>query len=177
MHPSDAPHARWIEQALTEFEGPLLRHALRITRDPDLARDIVQDAFLRLCRADPAQVGDHVGQWLFAVCRNRALDVSRKEQRVNALSTPAPPGAFAEPQPGPEAMVEIHEAERRAAAAIDRLPDDLREVIRLKFQDGLSYKEISAVTGKTVSRVGVQIHTAMQALRAQLTDGPAEETR
>ncbi|MCE7937925.1 sigma-70 family RNA polymerase sigma factor [bacterium] len=173
MHPTDAPEPRWIERALAEFEGPLLRHALRITHDPELARDVVQDAFLRLCRADPAEMGDHVGQWLFAVCRNRALDVSRKEQRVSTLSTAGPPAA-AGAEPGPEIVAERRERERRTAAAVASLPDELQEVIRLKFQDGLSYKEIGAATGKTVSRVGVQIHAAMQKLRAQLLEGPAD---
>ena len=48
------------------------------------------------------------------------------------------------------------------------MPELEREVLRLKFEDGLSYKEMSAVTGKSVSHVGVLLHTALKRIRDAL---------
>ena len=52
------------------------------------------------------------------------------------------------------------------------LPDNQQEVVRLKFQDGLSYKEIAGVTGLTVSNVGFLIHTAIHTLRREFAAQP-----
>jgi RNA polymerase sigma-70 factor (ECF subfamily) len=68
-------------------------------------------------------------------------------------------------------------AERRDSAGqvmemLDRLPANQQETIRLKFQNGLSYREISAVTGLSVSHVGVLIHTGLKTLRGRLCRAP-----
>jgi Ca-activated chloride channel family protein len=55
----------------------------------DLAQDVVQDAFLKLCDQDPNALNSSVGAWLYRVCRNRALDVLKKEKRMQPMSTPS----------------------------------------------------------------------------------------
>ena len=75
----------WIRSVLTEYEGPLTRYAARITGDAERARDVVQETFLRLCREDRARVDGHLSRWLFTVCRNHALDIRRKERRIETL--------------------------------------------------------------------------------------------
>ena len=79
----------WIASALARFESPLLHYAAHITRDMELARDVVQDTFLQLCLADRARIEPALAGWLFAVCRNRALNVCRKEARMTTLDDPA----------------------------------------------------------------------------------------
>src|SRR5215218_1519574 len=76
----------WIREAVSRFEGPLTLYAARLLNDPDRARDVVQDTFLKLCRQDGAEIRDRLAEWLFTVCRNRALDVLRKEGRMTRLS-------------------------------------------------------------------------------------------
>ena len=71
-------------------------------------------------------------------------------------------------EPGPGAVLERKEAASRALDLLDSLPTNQQECIRLKFQGGLSYKEISKVTSHSVSYVGVLIHHGMKTLRAQL---------
>lgn len=83
MPPTSGPDARYITQALADHEGALLRYAVRLTGDSEAAQDIVQETFLRLCRADMSKVGDHVSTWLFHVCRNLAVDYFRKESRMH----------------------------------------------------------------------------------------------
>src|SRR5687768_3117364 len=68
----------WVRAALERFEGPLVAYATSLLRDAHAARDVVQDTFLRLVRADPATVDPYLARWLFTVCRHRAVDVLRR---------------------------------------------------------------------------------------------------
>jgi len=70
-----------------------------------------------------------------------------------------------EPRPGTE--LEAGETLAVALRLIDRLPPNQQEVIRLKFQNGFSYKEISRITQLSVGNVGFLIHTAVKALRRE----------
>jgi len=172
MNDTDVPHADWIAAALARFERPLVQYAVRFTRDIDQARDVVQDTFLRLCRADRATIESRLAAWLFTVCRNRALDIYRKEHRMDAMSDTMA-AAWSAATPAPEAEVERRDAHRRALDVLGTLSTNQQEVIRLKFQAGLSYREISEATGLSVTNVGYLIHTAIQRLRAQMAE-PAE---
>ena len=74
------------------------------------------------------------------------------------------------PRPGPSEQAEKRESMGRALEALERLPASQREVIRLKFQEGLSYKEISAITGHSVGNVGTLLHVGIKTLRAALSE-------
>ena len=65
----------------------------------------------------------------------------------------------------PDEMLEQRETEDRAIALLDRLPETQQEVIRLKFQNELSYREIADITGHSVSNVGFLLHTGIKRLR------------
>lgn len=159
----------WIRRALERYERPLVRYADHILRDTDRARDVVQDTFLRLCAAERAEVEDHVGPWLFTVCRNRALDIQRKERRMSPLSDDHLDNC-ASHDPSPVATLEGEEAAGHVLRALESLPEKQQEVIRLKFQEGFSYRDISRVTGHSVSNVGFLIHAAIRTLRRELAD-------
>ncbi len=161
--------SEWMASAVAEYEAPLVRYAWRMTGDLERARDVVQDTFLRLCRADRAEVEAHLAQWLYTVCRNRALDVRRKEIRMQ----PAPAESIERPDGGhsaPSARLEHDESYGRALLLLAALPANQQECIRLKFQQGLSYKEIAGITQLTVSHVGVLIHNGLKTLRARLPE-------
>jgi RNA polymerase sigma-70 factor (ECF subfamily) len=155
----------WIGSALSHYEGPLLRYASRFLDDLEKARDVVQDTFLRLCRENPARLDGRLGPWLFTVCRNRALDVLRKEGRLADLDDADEP---ASPAPAPPRVLEGQEALRDVLRVLATLPASQQEVLRLKFQEELSYEQISAVTGRSVSHVGVLIHNGLKTIRTQL---------
>lgn len=162
----------WIETIVDEYQGPLCLYAGRLLRDFDRARDVVQDVFLRLCKQEPRPEGRRLKAWLFTVCRNRALDVLRKEKRMTPLKADNG-GASATLDRSPDEALEQQEAESEMLAALGRLPENQKEVIRLRFQQGLSYKEISRVTDLTVTNVGYLIHTGLKRLREAL-DAQAE---
>ena len=69
---------------------------------------------------------------------------------------------------GQASATEQQDTAIRVLQSVDRLSENQREVVRLKFQGGLSYKEIAAVTELSVSNVGYLIHTAIKKLRVEL---------
>lgn len=166
----------WVRTAVDRFQGPLTLYAARLLGDADAARDVVQETFLRLCSQDRAAIDGRLAEWLFTVCRNRALDVLRKESRMTRLSEEQVQRCLS-PAPGPPDVAERRELASRVLALIDDLPTSQREVIRLKFQNGFSYQEISRISGHSVSNVGYLIHSGMKTLRGLLFEGqPIEVT-
>ena len=166
--------ADWLRATVAEYEVPLVQYAARLLGDADRARDVVQDVFLSLCRQPRKSLEHHSRQWLFAVCRNRALDILKKESRMKPLSD-AVADRFASREADPRAALEHQEAVGLATAVLNALPENQREVIRLKVQHGLSYREISEVTGLSVSNVGFLLHKGITTLRVRLRSAPAGE--
>ena len=165
----EAEHAHdtvWVESTVTRYRASLTRYAARLLGDVDQAHDVVQDTFARLLAQSRQAVDGHAAEWLFTVCRHRALDVLRKEGRMTRFEEGGDQRVAAtEPRPGRA----LEQAETHAALLrlIDRLPHNQQEVIRLKFQNGFSYQEISRITRLSVSNVGFLIHTAVARLRRE----------
>jgi len=154
-----------VESAQAEFEGPLVGYAAGLLNgDWDRARDVVQDTFIKLYKQDADLVRGKLKSWLYTVCRNRSIDVLRKE---NPMITSGGEAFENLNDSAPDPSVVAADKERHAEVLryLDRLPDNQREVIRLKFQGDLSYKEIADVTGLSVSNVGFLIHTGIKRLR------------
>lgn len=161
--------AELVERAISEYESPLIGYARTIVHDLDRARDVVQDTFIRLYQQDASKVRDGLKSWLFTVCRNRALDVLRKEKRL----VPVEDGELAARDSGvasPGDAAAHHERVELVKTYIARLPENQATVILLKFEKGYSYKEISRETGLTTGNVGFLIHTGMKRLREILPD-------
>lgn len=175
MMPS-AVDREYVLEAVRRFEGPLTRYAARLLGDEDAARDVVQEAFLRLCVQERSHVERRLAEWLFTVCRNRALDVLRKEGRMSQL-TDERVHVMAAPEPSPPETLQIKEDTERILQLLEGLPPSQREVIRLKFADGFSYKEISRISGHTVSNVGFLIHTGLKTIRGRMSLPVASDTR
>ena len=165
--PTDRNGRERMRSALARYEGPLVRYAARITGDLDRGRDVAQETFLRLWQAGAEVADDHLGSWLFRVCRNRALDVRRKDRRMGRLSDGAAARVAGE-GPGPAAAAERNDTVRVALAALGGLPANQQEVIRLRLEGGFSYREISEITGLTVTNVGFLIHVGLKRIRERL---------
>ncbi len=149
---------------MQRFEGPLRQYAARILGDQERARDVVQETFLELERSDRRETDSHPVKWLFTVCRNRALNVCRKERRLLFLEDNVVEDRAAA-DPSPSAQLEKREASEFLQRIIATLPLRQQEILQLKFQGGLSYAEIAEVTRLSVSNVGVIIHNALRRLR------------
>jgi RNA polymerase sigma-70 factor (ECF subfamily) len=156
----------FLERTFAEHAAPLTRYATRLLGDADRARDIVQDTFVRFMAQPAAAVDGHVAEWLYTVCRHRALDVLRKEGRMSRFTEgQAERVVAAEPRPG--RGLEAAETQAALLALIGKLPPNQQEVVRLKFQSGFSYKEIARITELSVTNVGFLLHTAVAKLRSE----------
>lgn len=167
-------------EALGRHERDLIRYATRLTGDVERARDCVQETFLRLCGRGGDVPAEHRTEWLYTVCRNLALDVRRKERPMQTGADATTETTFerAADDAPPGARLEHEEEVAGVLGVLGTLPANQQEVIRLKFQHGLSYREIAGVTKHSVSHVGVLIHAGMKTLRQKLAgDGLAEAAR
>ncbi|MDP2136878.1 MAG: sigma-70 family RNA polymerase sigma factor [Candidatus Didemnitutus sp.] len=170
--PSSHDRTAFVQLAVEQHQAPLLRYAARLLHgDVERARDVVQDTFLRLMRQEPAAVEGHVAEWLFTVCRNRTLDYLRKEGRVKFFEEGQAERLTA-PGPLPDQVVERAEVHAAVLRLVEKLPPNQQEVVRLKFQNGFSYKEISRITELSVTNVGFILHTALARLRKEMTALP-----
>jgi RNA polymerase sigma-70 factor (ECF subfamily) len=157
----------WLDGAVARYQSLLTRYALRLVGDAQRAQDVVQDTFLKLVREDRADLNGRLAEWLYTVCRNRALDVRRKESRMVALAEEVE----IEERNGEAAQsTETKETFATALAALATLPKRQQEVVRLKFEHSLSYQQIAGVTGLSVSNVGYLLHTALNSLRKRLAN-------
>lgn len=163
----NAERQRWLDDLVQRHEQPLCRYAYSLLGSVSAAQDAVQETFLRLCRENPAKLAGHEAAWLYRVCRSRALDALRKEKPMQPLSTEQS-DHLAASGPTPAQQAAHGESEALTRRLLDALPAREREVIRLKFQQGLSYREIARITRLSESHVGVLIHTGIKSLRQQM---------
>jgi len=160
----------WIQSVLARYEQPLIRYATHITGDIERSREVVQDTFLKLCRRkDPPGV-DHLAPWLYTVCRNGALDVRRKEKRMTGIDE----ARLQEIPTKPDfpAALEQNEQLAEVMSVLCTLPANQQEVLRLKFQGDLSYREISRIAKLSVGNVGFLIHTGLKTIRETIRTKP-----
>ena len=153
-----------IRALYRQHGGAVFTVARSITGDRDLADEVVQQTFTKAWQAaerfDPSRP---VAPWLYAIARRTAIDVLRHERR------PTTGGHAAETDPGVagpsfERTWEIHEVR----TAIDALPEDEREVVRLSHLAGLSHPEIAHRLGIPVGTVKSRSARAHKRLAAAL---------
>jgi RNA polymerase sigma-70 factor (ECF subfamily) len=167
----------WVRAAVRRYERPLVAYAAHLTGSLDQARDVVQETFVRLCSADRPDVETRLAAWLFAVTRNGAIDLRRKQRRMRLVEDDEPFATLVAGQASPELAAERGDSLSAIHDAISTLPPVQQEAVRLKFQHGLSYKEIGAVLNLTATNVGFILHTALKAVRARLDDGSEARLR
>ncbi|MDQ8205305.1 sigma-70 family RNA polymerase sigma factor [Pelagicoccus sp. SDUM812003] len=160
---------RWerVSQAVDEHQAKLIRYAASIVKDRERAKDVVQETFIRLCRQDWQEVEGHLQAWLFRVTRNLALDVTRKEKRMSYVEEPDSMERLAGDRDGAAREQDRRERAGSLLELADALPSKQREVVLLKFQQDLTYKEISEITGLSVSNVGYLLHHALKDLKSR----------
>ena len=175
--PTDDSFIRWSERlqssdqrAFSElFEAmhvALLRYAWRFTGEHEAARDIVQDAFLKLWQirtnVDPKR---SLKALLYTMVRNLALNHKRAAQHTNGVF---PEHDLYDPAPAADQHVEASMLDKRLRQFIEQMPDRRREAFMLSRFEGLSHEEIAQVMSLTPRTVNTHIVLALKDLRNRL---------
>ena len=141
----------------TELSKPVYTVLLRVTRDPWLAEDLLQDFFLRLWAAPPEERVKKPRAYLFQTARNLALDALRREGRTLPLEDCGP---LAYAAPGPEKA----DLER----ALATLSEEERQIVTLHLNGGLKFRELASLLGLSVGAVYGRYRRALKRLRDDL---------
>lgn len=174
---------RFLRGDAKAFELLVSRHtryagavAMGVVCDYHAALDVVQEAFVKVLQGlgeleDP----ERFQPWLRHVVRSTALDHLRR-RKVTGRSAEALPGQDEEsdplPAPGlqPEDLLEQAELRAQVREEIAALPESQREIVYLKYLEGMSYEEIAEATGLTVNTIESRLFRARASLRKRLVE-------
>lgn len=146
-----------VKAVYERFRGPVFAIALSILRDRDRAADATQQTFLKAWRAASTYDTDRpIKPWIYAIARRTAIDIYRKASRV-IVSEEVDHVTIS---PGLETAWEVFEVR----AAVDELPDEERQVIKLSHFDGLTHQEIADHIGIPIGTVKSRSYRAHQRL-------------
>jgi len=148
----------------------VFRHVYYLTSDPHTAEDLTAQTFLNALEAIPRYEmrGVPFLAWLLRIAYN--LTVNHRKVRKNGTA-PLPEGLEIEGTSySPEASCEAKADGERVWEGVRRLRGDQRQVIVMRFVDGLSYPDIARVLGKSIGAVRVIQYRALVALRHRLED-------
>jgi len=146
-----------IKAVYDRFGGPVFAVSMSILGESGLAADATQQTFIKAWRAastyDPER---SFGPWIYAIARRTAIDIYRKRARV-VVSDQVDVVSMG---PELETVWEVFEVR----AALDQLPDEERQVVKLSHFDGLTHLEIADQLGVPVGTVKSRSHRAHQRL-------------
>lgn len=173
---ASAEPPRWetIEELFAALEAPLLGYGLRLTGELGLAEDVVQEAFMKLHSHFKEVRAPR--RWLYRTVHNLALNQRRRTSKLVSLNAATgtenenfPVTAdTADPAPLPDEQISRLEGIGLVRLSLETLDERSRELVRLKFNDELSYRDISARTGMSVSNVGYILHNALKTIAGEL---------
>jgi RNA polymerase sigma factor (sigma-70 family) len=148
-------------------ESALLAYAWKIVEDRETAEDIVQEAFIKLhgCYTQVQQPR----AWLYRTIHNLALNILRSRRRSLTVQTlDEASHECPDTQPLPDDQIARLEAIGQTRLSLEAMNPRSRELLRLKFEEGLSYRNIAQRTQLTVSNVGYLLHHALKQMAAEL---------
>jgi RNA polymerase sigma-70 factor (ECF subfamily) len=154
-----------FDELIERYQGPLWRYVRRVAPDEDAAREVTQDAWLRVIRGigrlrDP----DRLRPWLFGIARRALMDRLR-DQYARAVETDCDVTEIPARVDSALPELQLQQVERELAA----LPIVEREVLTLFYLKELSLGEVAEVLNLPVGTVKSRLFRARQMLRGELT--------
>lgn len=162
-------HRSAMEMVIQKYREPLYFHARYIVKDHQEAYDVVQEVFIKAMRESRLFDDDFkIKAWLFRVTSNLCFNQVRNRKRRGAiLDTMMKPEAF-----GADQLETIFAGEQRGEvmAALDKLSEDHKEILILRYYDDLSYAEIADVLQVKLGTVMSRLSRARMRLMDVLQD-------
>jgi RNA polymerase sigma-70 factor (ECF subfamily) len=144
------------------------------------AEDAVQDAYVRAFRAFDTFAGANARAWLLAIVRNVAYNALEARKRSRSLITMSEELSFRDgvdavsQEPSPEAIIIVQEGQQLLLDALTQLSRVHRDILVLREMEGLSYAEISQITGTAIGTVMSRLSRAraelLRSMRGQLQE-------
>jgi RNA polymerase sigma-70 factor (ECF subfamily) len=169
-----------LRQLYERYHRRVLAVVVGMVRNPEDAREIVQDTFVRAFRNIENFKGDSsFYTWLYRIAVNRAIDLQRRsakfqstefDETVGLGEDVVSTGGRASTGEDPFQAVRNRELGRKISEAIESLTPDHRAVILLREIEGLSYEEISEVMDCSLGTVMSRLHYARKKLQAKLKE-------
>jgi RNA polymerase sigma-70 factor, ECF subfamily len=169
-----------FEMLVVKYQRRIQRLIARIVRDVDLVEDVAQETFIRAYRALPQFRGESAFYtWLYRIAVNTAKKTVGDLMRDPVITESAMAARGEDDETysvdrelsdgeTPEAILASREIASTVNAAIDALPDDLRQAIVLRELEGLSYDEIATVMNCPIGTVRSRIFRAREAIATRL---------
>ena len=160
-----------MEAVVAHYETALLRYATRIVNSPTLAQDVVQNVFIKLYRGweEGMQPSSKLKGWLYRVAHNEAVDFVRRESRLKVLHEKHAEKVLDDCPDGMNCPAAVEDRKQLVLANLKRLHPTEQQIILLRMEEGLSYKEISQVTGRSEGNVGNILHHAVKKLSEMMS--------
>ena len=173
-----AGDAEAFDVVYDQFNARLFNFLARLSRQRDVAEDLLEETWLRLvAQARRLRPDTRLAPWLFTVARNLYWNY-RRGALVEESSVPGLLGLWpsATPWPSPFDMAAAGELQRRLERALAMLSPQYREVLLLVGHEGLTPTDASAVCGITPEALRQRLSRARTALAEQLEETPAVAT-
>lgn len=161
-----------LEQLLERHQAQVYRFGMKMCRDPEDAKDVLQDTLLSVARnVRDFRAGASISTWLYTIARSFCVK-KRRKSKFAPRGAAAPLDAAAEHVVDPGATadeaVATKQVEQALDAAIASLEPMYREVLLLRDVEGLTAPEVARVTGASVQAVKSRLHRARLAVRQQI---------
>lgn len=172
-----------FEAACLPLQNELYGVAMRIARDPDTAKDLVQETLLRaMCAWDSFQSGTNLRAWLFRILTNSFINGYRKRRRHQKFAVERPGDAVAALYGSDQDHVDdvsvgltADELSDEVKAALDRLGPEYRDVVERADLRGEKYKDIADATGVPIGTVMSRLFRARRVLETELSGFAARD--
>ncbi len=166
---AEEPMPKSLDGLFHTLESPLLLYAMQLVSSNEVAQDLVQEAFLRL----HARFGEvkRPRPWLYRTVHNLAMNHHRRLARERPAEDDREgekDDNLASTELMPDERLERLEAIGLAWLQIEQLENREREVLLLRFEEELSYRQISERTGLTISHVGYLLHQSLKVISGEL---------
>lgn len=156
-----------LGELAARYERPLLGLAMGLLNDRDLARDAVQETWLRVIKSARHFAGaSSVKTWVYRILINRALDMRQDQKRFRI--PPLTDDAMS-PVPAPDLAAHHLENGQLLRHAVDTLTPDQRLILLLSYHDGLSHAAAAEVLDIPLGTLKSRLHAALTQLRARLS--------
>ena len=182
-HFNSQADSRAFEVLIQRYEAPLFNYLFRYLGNREAAEDVFQASFLQVySKSDQFDPSKKFKPWLYTVATNQAIDYQRRNHRKTTISLDVSYGGDDDESTGslqeilesaendPSFSMDSSEQAQLVRAAVNELPDILKETVNLVYFEELKYKDAADILGVPVGTVKSRLHAAMKKLAEKLSE-------